>query len=454
MEVLGKKALVVGMAKSGISSARLLEKLGAQVFIYDTKKESEFKPEILKEIKSLHAVSFLGMNDDEITGKIFNFDFLVMSPGVPLNKPYLKKASELNKKVIGELELGYIYSKAQIVAITGTNGKTTTTALTGEIFKSAGFHTYVLGNIGIPVCDKALETKEDDYIVAEAAALQLDTTESFCPKACALLNITEDHLDRYGTMENYIYAKSLVFLHQTKDDYCILNYDNDIARSLAPKVPSRLLWFSRKNEVKEGAFVRDNDVIFKFNGLEKYICNIRQINIPGNHNLENALASVALASVMGISAQVIRRTLMDFKGVEHRIEFVREVDGVRYINDSKGTNPDATIKAIEAMKQPTILMLGGYDKHSEFVSLFQTMQDNIKAIVALGATAEKIMDAAKICGYLNIVKADSFRNAVFIAKELAKPGYNILLSPACASYDMFDNFEERGRVFKDIVNSL
>jgi UDP-N-acetylmuramoylalanine--D-glutamate ligase len=454
MEVLGKKALVVGMAKSGISSARLLEKLGAQVFIYDTKKESEFKPEILEEIKSLHAVSFLGMNDDEITGKIFNFDFLVMSPGVPLNKPYLKKASELNKKVIGELELGYIYSKAQIVAITGTNGKTTTTALTGEIFKSAGFHTYVLGNIGIPVCDKALETKEDDYIVAETAALQLDTTESFCPKACALLNITEDHLDRYGTMENYIYAKSLVFLHQTKDDYCILNYDNDIARSLAPKVPSRLLWFSRKNEVKEGAFVRDNDVIFKFNGLEKYICNIRQINIPGNHNLENALASVALASVMGISAQVIRRTLMDFKGVEHRIEFVREVDGVRYINDSKGTNPDATIKAIEAMKQPTILMLGGYDKHSEFVSLFQTMQDNIKAIVALGATAEKIMDAAKICGYLNIVKADSFRNAVFIAKELAKPGYNILLSPACASYDMFDNFEERGRVFKDIVNSL
>ena len=454
MELQRKKALVVGMAKSGISSARLLEKLGAEVFIYDSKKESDFKPTVLNEINTLHAHRILGTSDDEITAAINDFDILVLSPGVPLNKQYIKKAYELGKKVIGELELGYLYSKAQFVAITGTNGKTTTTALTGEIFKNAGFNTYVLGNIGVPVCDKALDTKEGDIIVAETAALMLDTTETFRPKTCTLLNITEDHLDRYGTMENYTHAKSLVFANQTKDDFCVLNYDNEIARMLAPKVPARLLWFSRKSEVKEGAFVRDNDVIFKMNGLEKYICNIKQIYIPGNHNLENALAAVALASAMGISAQVIRHTLMEFKGVEHRIEFVKEVDGVRYINDSKGTNPDATIKAIEAMKQPTILLLGGYDKHSEFVSLFQAMQDNIKAVVALGATAQKILEAARVCGYHNTVLATSFKDAVLKAKDLAKPGYNILLSPACASYDMFDNFEERGKIFKDIVNSL
>jgi UDP-N-acetylmuramoylalanine--D-glutamate ligase len=255
-------------------------------------------------------------------------------------------------------------------------------------------------------------------------------------------------------MENYTHAKAMVFANQTKDDYCILNYDNEITRSLAPKVKSHLLWFSRKEEVKEGAFVRDNDVIFKFNGLEKYICNIKQIYIPGNHNLENALAATALASVMGISAQVIRHTLMEFKGVEHRIEFVREVAGVRYINDSKGTNPDATIKAIEAMKQPTVLLLGGYDKHNEFLQMFRAMQDNIKWIVALGATADKIIEAAKLSGFENITRADTFKDAVLKAKSLAKPGYCVLLSPACASYDMFDNFEERGKVFKDIVNSL
>lgn len=454
MELQGKKALVAGMAKSGIASAKLLHQLGAEVWLYDKKKEEEFNLETRMEINRLKAVKYLGTSDDEMLNVEEHADILVLSPGLPLDIPFIQKAYEQKKEVIAEMELGYRFSKAEFVAITGTNGKTTTTALTGEMFKNAGIHTYVLGNIGVPIAAEALNTKEGDVVVAETAALQLETTIDFKPKACTVLNITEDHLNRYGTMENYIHAKTLVFKNQTKDDFCVLNYDNEITRSLAPKVKSRLLWFSRKEEVREGAFVRDNDVVFKFNNIEKYICNIKQIYIPGNHNLENALAAVALASVMGISAQVIRHTLMEFKGVEHRIEFVKEIDGIRYINDSKGTNPDATIKAIEAMKQPTILLLGGYDKHNDFVPLFRAMEDNIKAIVALGDTAPKIMEAARVCGFKNIIRADSFLDAVVKAKNLAKPGYTVLLSPACASFDMFENFEERGKVFKEIVYSL
>jgi UDP-N-acetylmuramoylalanine--D-glutamate ligase len=454
MDVSGKKALVVGMAKSGTASARLLIEKGAKVTVYDAKREEDLKDSIRAEIEKLPAAKLLGADDETVSAYVEGIDLMVLSPGVPLNLPFIRKAYALEKKVIAEMELGYLFSNAEFVAITGTNGKTTTTALTGEIFKNAGKNTYVLGNIGIPISEMALQTRPGDVVVAETAALQLETTETFRPRACTVLNITEDHLNRYGTMENYTNAKAMVFQNQTKDDFCVLNYDNEIARSLAPRVKSRLLWFSRKCEPGEGAFVRGDDMVFVFEGLEKYICNIKDIRIPGSHNLENALAACALASAMGIPAQAIRRTLAEFPGVEHRIEFVKEVNGVRYINDSKGTNPDATIKAIEAMTAPTILLLGGSEKNSDFVPMFETMTEHITGIVALGATAGRILEAARVCGYRNIVRADGFRDAVLKARDMAKPGMNVLLSPACASYDMFTDFEERGRVFKEIVNSL
>jgi len=454
VDVSGKKALVVGMAKSGTASARLLIEKNAQVTIYDAKKEEELKDTIREEIQKLPASKLLGADDAAVTEFVDGIDLMVLSPGVPLNLPFIRRAYAAGKKVIAEMELGYLYSRAEFVAITGTNGKTTTTALTGEIFKNAGKSTYVLGNIGVPISEMALATQPGDIVVAETAALQLETTDAFRPRACAVLNITEDHLNRYGTMENYTNAKALVFKNQTADDFCVLNYDNDIARSLADRVKSRILWFSRISEPGEGAFVRGNDMIFKLDGLEKYICNINDIKIPGSHNLENALAACALASAMGISAHAIRRTLKEFPGVEHRIEFVKEVNGIKYINDSKGTNPDATIKAIEAMTAPTILLLGGYDKHSDFMPMFGAINENIAGIVALGDTAKKILEAAEIIGYKNIAYAKSFKDAVLQAKDMAKPGYNVLLSPACASYDMFSDFEERGRVFKEIVYSL
>ena len=356
--------------------------------------------------------------------------------------------------VIGEIELGYICSAAEFVAITGTNGKTTTTALTGEIFRNAGFCTHVLGNIGIPIAGEATKTKPGDIIVAETAALQLETIDSFVPHACAVLNITEDHLDRYGTMDKYIAAKERIFENQTSKDYCILNYDNEITRSMAGKMTSQIIWFSRQVIPDNGVYIEEGRIISAENNGRHGICRADEVKIPGAHNLENALAATALARCYGISGSVIAQTLKTFAGVEHRIEFVREVDGVRYINDSKGTNPDATAKAADAMTRPTVIILGGYDKKNSFVSLFDGFGDMIRAAVAIGDTQANILSDAKTAGFDPVYPAESFVDAVNMSRQIAQDGWNVLLSPACASYDMFDNFEQRGRVFKEIVNTF
>lgn len=451
MEFSAKKALIVGMAKSGISAGKLLLTLGAQVACYDKKQIFEIS-EISAKFISDNNLEFIG--DNEILNRIGEFDLVVLSPGVPEDLPFIKKAYELNIVVLPEIELGFLCSQGEFVAISGTNGKTTTTALTGEIFKNAGRNTFVLGNIGEPICNYARDTKKDDVIVCETAAFQLNPIVDFHPKAAAVLNVTEDHLERFISMEAYTKAKVNIFKNQTKSDFAVLNYDNIITRNMAKDLGSQVYFFSRKEDVQRGAFVKNQDIIFRDRGIEKYICNVAQIYIPGMHNLENALAACCLATCMGVSAQIIRHTFMEFKGVPHRIEFVREKDEIRYINDSKATNPDATIRAIEAMKSPTVLILGGYDKLNEFESLFAKISDNIKFVVVIGATQKKILDAAQAKGYKNIVTANTFLDAVELAKKLARPGFNVLLSPACASYDMFDNFEHRGDVFREIVNSF
>jgi UDP-N-acetylmuramoylalanine--D-glutamate ligase len=445
-----KKVMVVGMAKSGIASARLLLEKGAKVTLYDAKSVDKFPEHAFDEFKG-KAVFAFGADPNPISAEAY---MLVLSPGVPTNIDFIAAAVKNEKKVIGEIELGFLYSNGEFVAISGTNGKTTTTALTGEVFRNAGFNTYVLGNIGTPIAEEATKTKKGDIIVAETAALQLETIEKFVPHACAILNITEDHLNRFGTMGKYIAAKERVFENQTENDFCVLNFDNEITRGMAGKQKSKIIWFSRKVELEYGVFIKEGNIVSREDDGDHVICRAAEVRIPGLHNLENALAAAALARCYKIPEAVIRKTFMGFQGVEHRIEFVREVDGVRYINDSKGTNPDSTEKAAAAMDRPTVIILGGSSKDNSFVSMIKGFGDNIKALLVIGQTKPQILADAKEAGFKNMYTAETFKEAVLKCREIAKPGWNVLLSPACASFDMFEDYEHRGRVFKEIVGSL
>ena len=325
MDFKNKNFLVIGMARSGRSAAALLLRLGAAVSIYDSKKLDNFAGE-LDGLLAKGVKAYLGTD-----APVEQMDCLVLSPGVPMTNELIVRAKKKGIPMMSEIELGFLTATADIVAISGTNGKTTTTALTGAIFENSGAKTYVLGNIGVPISEKSADTLPEDVIVAETAALQLETTIKFHPRACALLNVTEDHMDRYGTMENYTNAKAKMFDNQTTHDYAVLNYDNDITRALKPRIRAKLYWFSTKTVLENGAFLQDGRIIFKKDGVTTDICGVKEVRIPGMHNVENALAATALASVMGIGPEVIAETLRTFPGVEHRIEFVREVNGISTI---------------------------------------------------------------------------------------------------------------------------
>lgn len=451
MNAEGLRVLVVGMAKSGIASARLLASEGAVVTINDAKSKDELK-NALKALEDIPYVDALGVDPMTL---LDGTDMIVLSPGVSIHAPFAEEAKKRGIKVIGEIELGYLFAKAPIIAITGTNGKTTTTALTGELFKAAGYNTYVLGNIGVPIAQEAKNTRLEDVIVAEVAGFQLESTEHFRARSCAILNLTEDHLDRFKTMENYGAAKAMILNNQTEEDFAVFNADDPLVSAMAERAKGRVLWFSRKREVENGAFVRNGEIIFRMDGKEHAICHADELKIPGSHNLENALAAVAVSLPVGVSPEVAAKALRAFPGVEHRIEFVCEKDGVRYINDSKATNPDSTVKAVEAIRRPTVLLLGGSNKNSDYTPVFEAFQGKVKAVVAYGFTRHQIERDAKKTGYSPIYICDgSFEDAVMLAKSLATAGDDVLLSPACASYDMFNNFEERGRVFKELVRSF
>ncbi len=442
-----KSVLVVGMAKSGVSAGFLLQKLGADVLLYDRKKIED------EHIDRLIAQGAADCREGDPKEAAEKADMLVLSPGVPPKQDFILQAEAEGKEVISEIELGYLTAKAEFVCIGGTNGKTTTTALTGEIFKNGGRNTYVLGNIGVPICDSSLDTREGDVIVAETAALQLEKIKTFHSRAAVICNITEDHMDRFGTMEYYTACKMRQFENMTMRDFAVMNLDDPITAAKSRDIKNaRVLLFSRKREVENGAFLREGMIVFRLDGREQEVCRADEVKIPGAHNTENALAAVCLSMCMGIAKDAVAYTLKTFPGVEHRIEFVRTVNGVTFFNDSKGTNPDSTIKAIETMKAPTILILGGYDKHSEFDELFRRFTGNIAGVVLLGATREKLLAAANKAGYQNVFLAESFQDAVDQAYRVCPEGGNVLLSPACASWDMFENFEQRGRVFKEIAS--
>lgn len=445
-----KTVLVIGMARSGIAAAPVLKELGAHVILNDSKPAEQLTG--LENLKQGEYEWQLGKAPDDFVDRA---DLIAVSPSVPLNLPYAQRAREQGKEVLAEIELGYRLCKGTTVAITGTNGKTTTTTLTGEIFKNASRGCFVVGNIGEPYIAHALEAKEGDVMVTEISSYQLEGIVDFHPKAAALLNITEDHMVRHKTMENYIAAKLRVFENQTAQDFAVLNYEDETVRSLAPRIRGTVVFFSRKTRLEEGVFVEDGDIIFSFGGHREVICPAEQVRIKGAHNLENALAAAALTMLCGVDAVTVAHTLKTFAGVEHRIETVCTRQGITYINDSKGTNPDSTIKAIETMTKPTVLILGGYDKGGSFDTLFQAFTKQIRHTVFIGDTAEKLQTAAQKCGWENytLVKG-SFEEGVQAARRAAEEGWNVLLSPACASFDMFSDFEERGRVFKEIVNNL
>ena len=452
MNFEGKKVLVCGMARSGVSAAQCLYELGARVTISDSKAEEKLA-EALQPLEGMDIRRCLG--DQAQPADLESYDLAVTSPGIPMQAPILRAVQAAGVPLIGELELGAQVSRAPLYAVTGTNGKTTTTTLIGEIFRNLGKTTYVVGNIGYPFTACALRCGEGDVAVAEVSSFQLETITTFHPHIAVMCNITEDHLNRHGTMEEYIRVKERIFENMRQGDYAVLNLDDPIVRGMAERIPCAPAFFSRRQEVETGAYLEGEEVVFSLNGHKKRVLRADEIRIPGEHNLENALAATALTMLAGVPAPVVRHTLKTFPGVEHRIETVRTVEGVTYINDSKGTNVDASIRAVRAMKAPTVLLAGGYDKHTDFLPLArEILASKIHTVVVLGDTAEQIERALRAVGFESILHAKTFEEAVLLARSCAREGENVLLSPACASFDMFQDYEERGRVFKEIVSRL
>ncbi len=452
MDFEHKRVLVVGMARSGVAAAQLLRAYGAEVTVNDSKSEEELGSQ-LKPLEGLQLTRKFACSAMELLN---GQDCMVISPGIPDSAPFVVRAREMGIYVIGELELASQLSSGILTAVSGTNGKTTTVSLLGEMFTNAGKVTHVVGNIGYPFSLAALVSREGDIIVCDVSSFQMETVDTFHPHIALLTNISEDHLNRHGTMEVYTALKMRMFRNQTANDYAIFNADDPGLNGLAKQVHSSVMKFSRKKEVREGAFVREDTIWLRMDGNERRICRTDEIYIPGPHNLENALGAICVAGAMKVPVPVIRHTLKTFRGVEHRIERVRELDGIVYINDSKGTNVDSTIKAVQTMNDPTVIILGGYDKHTSFDPLAKEIagRPNIRSAVLIGETAPLIRNALQRAGFDRAEFADTLGQAVEQARRTAGKGWNVLLSPACSSFDMFKDYEERGRVFKEIVNGL
>ena len=453
MDLTDKKVVVGGTGVSGMGAVKLLSETSADITLYDGNDKAD-RDEILKKIPDdCDLRLIIGEMPDEVVKET---DLLVISPGVPIDSDIVKLFEKENIPVWGEIELAYNFEKGTVFAITGTNGKTTTTTLVGEIMKKYNNQTFVVGNIGNSYTSEVLKTTKDSYTVAEISSFQLETIREFAPKGSAILNITPDHLNRHYTMENYAAVKESITKNQWKvreDDYCVLNYDDKVLREFGKTIKNPV-YFSRKEKPSKGAYL-DGRIIRYFDGKDDYeVMSVDDMHLFGNHNYENVMAAIAMTIEAGVPLNIIINVIKDFMGVEHRIEYVRDKNGVRYYNDSKGTNPDSSIKALEAMSRPTILIAGGYDKHSEFDEFIEAFDNKVKLMVLLGQTADKIEETAVRHGFTNIIKTDSLEKAVKICAENAVSGDVVLLSPACASWGMFKNYEERGKLFKEYVNSL
>ncbi|MGI6069890.1 MAG: UDP-N-acetylmuramoyl-L-alanine--D-glutamate ligase [Blautia sp.] len=451
MDLREKRVLVFGSGVSGIAAADVLEEVGAHPILYDG--NDKVKPEdILHKTKGGDRVeAYTGELPGEVKASL---DLVVLSPGVPTDLPLVKEFYQMGLPVWGEVELAYQLGKGRVLAITGTNGKTTTTALLGEIMKAYCPSVFVVGNIGNPYTAEALKMTEDTVTVAEISSFQLETIDTFAPAVSAILNITEDHLNRHHTMEEYIRVKELITKNQMADHVCVLNYEDELLREFGKNLVPRVIYFSSERPLEEGIFLEGNQILLRLDGQEQLVVETGELKLLGRHNYENVMAAVAMGYSAGVPMESIRKTIREFAAVEHRIEFVTEKNGVAYYNDSKGTNPDAAIKGIQAMDRPTLLIGGGYDKESNYEEWIQAFDGKVRYLVLIGQTREKIEAAAHRLGFMDTILADDLKEAVLICAKMAEPGDAVLLSPACASWGQFDNYEQRGRRFKEYVHQL
>ena len=448
---MSQKVLVAGTGISGIAAAKLLLAQGGEVVLYDGNDKLSADDLKAKFDEGAKLTIVLGeLKKLDLTG----VELAVISPGISLEAPFVSVIDEAKIPIWSEIELAYHCTKGKIAAITGTNGKTTTTALTGEIMKHYCDSVFVVGNIGDPYALHALETVEESVTVAEISSFMLETIMDFRPNVSAITNITPDHLDRHKTMECYIQVKEGIARNQTEEDTCVLNYDDPVLREFGQTLKCKVLFFSRKEKLDAGIFMDGDMIIYRHDGKNEEVLNVNELNIIGGHNHENVMTAVGIALSLGVPMDVIRVACKEFKAVEHRIEFVRERFGVTYYNDSKGTNPDAAIQAIKAMPGPTLLIAGGYDKHSEYDEWIESFDGKVRYLVLIGQTRDKIAECAKKHGMHDIMYAEDLKEAVQVCASYANKGDFVLLSPACASWGQFKNFEERGRMFKEFVNAL
>jgi UDP-N-acetylmuramoylalanine--D-glutamate ligase len=447
LELRGKRTLVVGLARTGVATALFCAARGANVTATDALTENEIA-EAIAPLRTAGVRLELGGHRENT---FLEQDLIIPSPGVPADAPFLKAARAKGVPIWSEVELADRFLRGRLIGITGSNGKTTTTSLIEHILKNADFSTILAGNIGTPLIARVEQSSDSTIAVVELSSFQLELIESFRPNISVFLNLTADHLDRHDTFEAYGRAKARIFENQMEADMAVLNADDPATTSLAPAKP-QLYWFSRKQHVAEGAFVRENEIVFRHDGDEEAVLKLRDIPLPGAHNVENVLAAVAAARLAGADLAAIAKGVRSFAGVEHRLEFVAEIGGVRYYNDSKATNVDATMKALDAFPGRILIVLGGKDKGSDYTSLQRPLRE--KAILALliGAAAEKI--EKQITGSVAVERAGNIERAVEIASHAARPGDVVLLAPACASFDQFQNYEHRGRVFKELVHQL
>ena len=447
MDLNGKRVLVVGLGKSGVASALFLKAHGARVTVSDTKTGDELHSEIPVLLDHGITVETGGHGERTFRGQ----DLIVVSPGIPLDAPALVQARALGGSVIGEIELAARFLRGPMVAITGSNGKTTTTTLTGEIMTAGGFPALVGGNIGTPAIALAGRATAESVIVLEVSSFQLETIRSFRPKVAVILNVTPDHLDRHRTFEAYVDAKARILENQQSADWAVLNADDPTCVAMAARTKAQVFWFSRQKEVQQGAWVLDGNILFRDGAQQREIMLVSEIPLKGAHNLENVLAAVCAGALMGCAPEKIRQAVREFKAVEHRLEYVATIRGVDYYNDSKATNVDATIKALESFPANIHLILGGKDKGSDYTLLNHLLRQRVKRVYTIGAAAAKIESQIK---GVEVVHADTLENALRKANAVAEPGDVVLLAPACASFDQFKNYEQRGQVFKGIVRTL
>ena len=441
-----KKVLVVGLGISGVAAVKALNKLGAKVLAYDGMPKEKMT-KALEQLKDCQVEYYF----EDMTFDTKDIDLAIKSPGIKPETDIIQKLVSDNIEIISDLEAGYKATDNKFLTITGTNGNTTTTTLVGEIINGSKKNGVVTGNIGFGVFYDALNSNKGDILVVEASSFQLDGTKEFKPFISIITNLTPDHVDWHKSVENYYLAKIKVAINQNKEDYCILNYEDENIRKYADKLNTNLLYFSSSTVLDKGIYVENNKIVYNYNGEKAAIMPVEDIFIVGKHNVENVLAACAAARLAGVEFDKIREIVKSFKGVEHRLEYVDTIEGVKFYNDSKGTNPDASIKALEGVKEPIILIAGGYDKNSEYDDFIKAFNGKVKALILLGQTRDKIKACAQKHGFTNIFLVEDMKEAVGKSFELCSSGDTVLLSPACASWGMYPNYEVRGRDFKNLV---